>query len=241
MKDKEERSSKRYKSSGEGSFNTRESGDGSFNLNRTVGDEEDEVQEVRRSRPIGRDQAKRKAKAGTSWAGSTNAIDVESLAKLMANEYAMGSDPYNVQKGQEMTELLQIKKQELELKTAELEIHDWKTVKELKRYICRLPMKSCRRYSGRGYSVDFTFLIYLFLTATSLRKAATLSITTAQRTLVQMPKKPTPRVIVKSPVLIKNCVLGLANVETWDCIVKRSFGVEKPGSCADKAKGKRKL
>nr|GEZ10178.1 hypothetical protein [Tanacetum cinerariifolium] len=32
---------------------------------------------------------------------------------------------------------------------------------------------------------------------------------------------------------IKNCMLGLANVETWDCIVKRSFR-------ADKVKGKRK-
>ncbi|GJU08190.1 hypothetical protein Tco_1124620 [Tanacetum coccineum] len=40
----------------------------------------------------------------------------------MANEYAMAIDPYKVQKGREMTELLQIKKQELELKAAELEI-----------------------------------------------------------------------------------------------------------------------
>ncbi|GJT52389.1 hypothetical protein Tco_0978546 [Tanacetum coccineum] len=36
-----------------------------------------------------------------------------------------------------------------------------------------------------------------------------------------------------------SCVLGLANVETWDSIVKK-FGVKKPKSCA-KAKGKRKL
>ncbi|GKE11973.1 hypothetical protein Tco_1415524, partial [Tanacetum coccineum] len=52
---------------------------------------EDEVQEVRRSRPIDRDQAKRKSKAGTSSTGSTNAFDVESLAKLMAKEYAMAT------------------------------------------------------------------------------------------------------------------------------------------------------
>ncbi|GKD06720.1 hypothetical protein Tco_1181694 [Tanacetum coccineum] len=90
-------------------------------MNSTTRDEDDEVQQVCRSRPIDRDQAKRKAKAGTSWAGSTNAFDVESLAKLMANEYAMVIDPYNVQKGQEMTELLPIKKQELKLKAAELE------------------------------------------------------------------------------------------------------------------------
>ncbi|GKE71409.1 hypothetical protein Tco_1529481 [Tanacetum coccineum] len=55
---------------------------------------------------------------------------------------------------------------------------------------------------------------------------------------VQRPKKLTPTVIVKSPVSIKNCMLGLANVETWDYIVKRSFGVKKPGSCADNERGK---
>ncbi|GJZ05842.1 hypothetical protein Tco_0539635 [Tanacetum coccineum] len=78
--------------------------EGSINLNTTVGDEEDEVEEVRRPRPMGRVQAKRKAKAGSA-ASSTSAFDVESLAKIMANEYLMDSDPYNVQKNQEMTEL----------------------------------------------------------------------------------------------------------------------------------------
>nr|GFA22066.1 hypothetical protein [Tanacetum cinerariifolium] len=68
----DERSNKRYKWSGESSFNTRESGDGGFNLNNTVGDEEDEVQEVHPSRPIDRDQAKRKAKAGMSPAKPGN-------------------------------------------------------------------------------------------------------------------------------------------------------------------------
>ncbi|GJR34221.1 hypothetical protein Tco_1209905 [Tanacetum coccineum] len=119
---KEERSSKRYKSSDESSFKIRESGACSFNFNATVEDEEDEVQEVHQSRPIGIDQAKRKAKAGTSSASSAHAFNVESSAKLMANEYAMSSDPYNVQKAQEMTGLLRIKTQELELKAAELEI-----------------------------------------------------------------------------------------------------------------------
>ncbi|GKD16712.1 hypothetical protein Tco_1205870 [Tanacetum coccineum] len=47
-----------------------------------------------------------------------------------------------------------------------------------------------------------------------------------------------PKVIVKSPVPIKGCVLGLANVQTWDSIVKK-VGVRKPESCADKAKGKK--
>ncbi|GKB32092.1 RNA-directed DNA polymerase, eukaryota [Tanacetum coccineum] len=81
-----------------------ESGEGSINLYITVGDEEDEVEEVRRPRPMGRVQAKRKAKAGSA-ASSTSAFDVESLAKIMANEYLMDSDPYHVQKNQEMSEL----------------------------------------------------------------------------------------------------------------------------------------
>ncbi|GJZ93024.1 hypothetical protein Tco_0665089, partial [Tanacetum coccineum] len=81
----------------------------------------------------------------------------------------------------------------------------------------------------------------------ALRKAATLR-AVAQRTLFSRekstktkeatPKKPTPTFIVKSPVPIKNCMLRLVNVETWNCIVKRSFRVKKPVSCADKAKGK---
>ncbi|GJX30492.1 hypothetical protein Tco_0238571 [Tanacetum coccineum] len=45
-------------------------------------------------------------------------------------------------------------------------------------------------------------------------------------------KKPIPKVIFKSPALIKECVLGLANVETWDNIVNK-FGMRTPGRCAD--------
>nr|GEV24509.1 hypothetical protein [Tanacetum cinerariifolium] len=72
--------------------------------------------------PIVRDQAKRKEKAGTSSTSSVNAFDVEFLAKLMTNEYAMARDPCKVLKGREMSELSWIKKQELELKAAELKI-----------------------------------------------------------------------------------------------------------------------
>ncbi|GJW53286.1 RNA-directed DNA polymerase, eukaryota [Tanacetum coccineum] len=128
MQERGEKKNKRYKSSSSSSFNTRESGDESINLNSTVEDEEDEVREVCQSRPMGRGQAKMKvkakakAKAGSSSAGSENALDVESLAKMMANEYVMASDPYNVQKNQEMSKLLRIKKYELELKVAELKI-----------------------------------------------------------------------------------------------------------------------
>nr|GEZ90571.1 hypothetical protein [Tanacetum cinerariifolium] len=52
-------------------------------------------------------------------------------------------------------------------------------------------------------------------------------------------KKPITKVIFKSPIPIKGCVLGLANVETWDNIVKK-FRMRTPEICADKSKGKRK-
>nr|GFA54736.1 hypothetical protein [Tanacetum cinerariifolium] len=101
--DKEERKSKRYKSSDDSSFNTRESGEGSLNFNNMVGDEEDKVEEVRQGRPMGRDQAKRIEKSGTWLASSITSFDLEELTKLMDNEYAMASDPYTAKKGQEMT------------------------------------------------------------------------------------------------------------------------------------------
>ncbi|GKA64055.1 putative transposon, En/Spm-like protein, partial [Tanacetum coccineum] len=50
-------------------------------------------------------------------------------------------------------------------------------------------------------------------------------------------EKPIPKVIIKSPIPIKRRVLGLANVETWDNIVKK-YGMRTPGRCADKSKGK---
>ncbi|GJZ41970.1 hypothetical protein Tco_0588856, partial [Tanacetum coccineum] len=84
--------------------------------------EEDEVQKVRPSRPTGTEQAKKKEKAGASSASSTTGFVVESLAKLMVKEYATVKESYNVQKGQNMTELLHMKKMELKLKAAELEI-----------------------------------------------------------------------------------------------------------------------
>nr|GEZ87433.1 hypothetical protein [Tanacetum cinerariifolium] len=53
-------------------------------------------------------------------------------------------------------------------------------------------------------------------------------------------EKPIPKVIFKSPNLIKRCVLGLANIEKWDNIVKK-YGMRTPGRCTDKSKGKRKV
>nr|GEY12992.1 hypothetical protein [Tanacetum cinerariifolium] len=123
-KEMKDSKNKRYKLSGSSSFNTKDSGEGSINLNTTVGTEDEneveEVEEVRRPRPIGRDQAKRKMKAGS--ASSTSSFDVAELAKMMASEYVMASDPYNTQKKQEMSDLLKIKNRELKLKVAELEI-----------------------------------------------------------------------------------------------------------------------
>nr|GEX00588.1 hypothetical protein [Tanacetum cinerariifolium] len=52
-------------------------------------------------------------------------------------------------------------------------------------------------------------------------------------------EKPIPKVIFKSPIPIKGCLLGQANVETWDNIVKK-FQMRTPERCADKSKGKRK-
>ncbi|GKB66935.1 RNA-directed DNA polymerase, eukaryota [Tanacetum coccineum] len=101
MQEREDGKNKRYKSSDSSSFNTKESGEESINLNTTVGDEaENEVEDVRRPKPMGRDQAKRKMKAGS--ASSASSFDVEALAKMIASEY------------------------ELELKAAELEIRRMK-------------------------------------------------------------------------------------------------------------------
>ncbi|GJX03709.1 kinesin-like protein KIN-12B, partial [Tanacetum coccineum] len=56
---------------------------------------------------------------------------------------------------------------------------------------------------------------------------------------ITIAKKPIPEVIFKIPITIKGCVLGLANVETWDNIVKK-FRMRTPERSADKSKGKRK-
>ncbi|GJZ08137.1 hypothetical protein Tco_0542420 [Tanacetum coccineum] len=94
----EDNKSKKYKSSGSSSFNTRHSREGHFNLNTTAKDEEDEVHEVHPRRPMGRDQAKKKGKGVTSSTSSATAVNVEALARLMVNEYAMANDPYKVQR-----------------------------------------------------------------------------------------------------------------------------------------------
>nr|GEX10897.1 hypothetical protein [Tanacetum cinerariifolium] len=68
MQERQDGMNKRYKSSGSSSFNTKDSGEGSINLNTTVGTEDEnemeEVQEVRRPKPMSRYQAKKKMKRG---------------------------------------------------------------------------------------------------------------------------------------------------------------------------------
>nr|GEY39620.1 hypothetical protein [Tanacetum cinerariifolium] len=122
--EREDVKNKRYKSSGSSSFYTKDSGEGIINLNTTIGSEDEneveEVEEVRRPRPMGRDRAKRKMKAGST--SSASSFDVAELAKMMTSEYVMANDPYNIQKKQEMSELLKIKNRELELTVAELKI-----------------------------------------------------------------------------------------------------------------------
>ncbi|GKB64941.1 hypothetical protein Tco_0921127 [Tanacetum coccineum] len=121
-----EHTSKRYNSGDNRSSSKSSHGQGPRKEERKAGtpstsstngfiDEEDEVHEVLPSRLMGRDQAKRKGKAGTSSTSSATSFDDKWLAKLMVNEYANVSGLYNVKKGQEMTELLQMKKMELEL------------------------------------------------------------------------------------------------------------------------------
>ncbi|GKB58009.1 RNA-directed DNA polymerase, eukaryota, partial [Tanacetum coccineum] len=89
MQERQDGMNKIYKSSGSSSFNTKNSEEGSINLNTTVRTEDEnemeEVQEVRRPKPMGRDQAKRKMKGGS--ASSASSFDVGELAKMMASEY----------------------------------------------------------------------------------------------------------------------------------------------------------
>ncbi|GJT46830.1 hypothetical protein Tco_0955545, partial [Tanacetum coccineum] len=46
-------------------------------------------------------------------------------------------------------------------------------------------------------------------------------------------KKPIPKVIFKNPIPNKRCVLRLANVETWDNIMKK-YQMRTHERCADK-------
>ncbi|GJZ62383.1 hypothetical protein Tco_0618520 [Tanacetum coccineum] len=92
--------SKKYKSRDDSSFNTWDSREGTMILNSTSG-EEDEVREILPSRPVGREQAKRKGKAMTSSASSAAGVDVEALTRLMGQRVCNDQRPVQRPKGPE--------------------------------------------------------------------------------------------------------------------------------------------
>ncbi|GJR16202.1 hypothetical protein Tco_0798854 [Tanacetum coccineum] len=57
---------------------------------------------------------------------------------------------------------------------------------------------------------------------------------------VPVVKSASKKAIFKSPQTITGVVLGVANLKTWDDIVKK-IGKRKPGASADKGKGKAKV
>nr|GEV10161.1 putative retrotransposon protein [Tanacetum cinerariifolium] len=71
------------------------------------------------------------------------------------------------------------------------------------------------------------------------RSKAKLQTSRSKAKLQRSPKT----LIVKSRVPIKNGVLGLANSETWDAILSKTFRVKIPPTmaCAEEKKGKRKI
>nr|GEV78362.1 hypothetical protein [Tanacetum cinerariifolium] len=71
-----------------------------------------------------KDQAKRKGKVTMSSTSLAAGVDVEVLARLMVNENAMANDPYDVQKGENLTQLLEIKNMKLALKDREQKIRE---------------------------------------------------------------------------------------------------------------------
>nr|GEU86701.1 RNA-directed DNA polymerase, eukaryota, reverse transcriptase zinc-binding domain protein [Tanacetum cinerariifolium] len=101
----ETETTKRYKSSGSSSFNTK-SREASMNLNANVGDDDkDEVHEIRR--PIGRDKAKDATKKKGSGGSGSSSTSEEALVRLMVTKMAS-------QKKKECLAFLEIKRREVE-------------------------------------------------------------------------------------------------------------------------------
>nr|GEX97706.1 hypothetical protein [Tanacetum cinerariifolium] len=71
----------------------------------------------------------------------------------------------------------------------------------------------------------------------SSEEASITSIPKMGHQLQGVANKPIPKVIFKSPIPVKECILRLANIETWDNIVKK-FQMRTPERCTDKSKGK---
>nr|GEV61795.1 hypothetical protein [Tanacetum cinerariifolium]GEY46930.1 hypothetical protein [Tanacetum cinerariifolium] len=110
-----EESSKRHKSTGSSSFNTK-SGEASINLNSNVGDnDEDDVQEIRRL--VGRDKAKAAGKKKGSKSSASSSVNGDALARLMVTE--MGA-----QEKEERLTFLEIKRRDVECRERELKQQD---------------------------------------------------------------------------------------------------------------------
>ncbi|GJY46046.1 hypothetical protein Tco_0435109, partial [Tanacetum coccineum] len=110
--------SKRHKSSGSSSFNTK-SGDASINLNTNVGDNDgDGMQEIRRT--IGKDKARAARK--NKGSGSSTMSD-DALARLMVTEMT-------AQEKEERLAFIKIKRREVECREREVAAQEYRARQE---------------------------------------------------------------------------------------------------------------
>nr|GEX53631.1 hypothetical protein [Tanacetum cinerariifolium] len=108
--------SKRHKSCGSSSFNT-ESGDASINLNTNVGyNDEDEVQEIRRT--VDRDKARAAAKNKVSKTSGSSTMNDHPLARLMVTEIT-------AQEKEEHLAFIEIKEREVECHEREVAAQEY--------------------------------------------------------------------------------------------------------------------
>ncbi|GKC26748.1 putative reverse transcriptase domain-containing protein [Tanacetum coccineum] len=113
--------SKRYKSSGSSSFNI-ESEEASINLNTNVGgNDEDEVQEIRR--PMGSDKARDAAKKQWSRASGSSSKNNEALARLMVTEMT-------TQEKEQRDAFIKIKRREVKCRERELATQEYRQRQE---------------------------------------------------------------------------------------------------------------
>ncbi|GKD02924.1 hypothetical protein Tco_1177898, partial [Tanacetum coccineum] len=113
--------SKRHKSSGSSSFNSK-SEDASINLNTNVGDnDEDEVQEIRRLG--GRDKARAAGKTKGSKTSGSSTMNDDALARLMVTEMT-------AQDKEERLAFIEIKRWEVECREREVAPQEYRAYQE---------------------------------------------------------------------------------------------------------------
>nr|GEY75341.1 hypothetical protein [Tanacetum cinerariifolium] len=76
--------------------------------------------------------------------------------------------------------------------------------------------------NGKDYGKDNHQVLHL--KGVSSKGPSITSIPKEGPSITRLSKDPIPKVIFKSPTSVKGCMLGLANVETWDNIMKK-FGI----------------